>query len=118
MALALISDLAMQSQAAAAAARAGTTLAVALTADALIDKAQAMRPSLVILDLSHPGLDVAATLARLKPLLAEGGVTLAFGPHVHHERLEAARAAGCDRVVSRGEFHARMEEMFRDFGYK
>ncbi len=114
MALALISDLAMQSQAAAAAQRAGTELDVALTADALIAKAEATGPMLVILDLSHPGLDVAATLARLKPLLSEGAVTIAFGPHVHRERLEAARAAGCDRVLSRGEFHARMEELFGD----
>jgi hypothetical protein len=34
---------------------------------------------------------------------------VAFGPHVHEERLAAARNAGCDEVVSRGEFFARLD---------
>jgi AmiR/NasT family two-component response regulator len=111
MALALISDLMTSSQAASAAQRAGTTLDVALSVDALVAKAEATRPTLVIVDLSHPNLDVAAAIARLKPLLAPGGAILAFGPHVQHERLEAARAAGCDAVISRGEFHAKIEQI-------
>jgi hypothetical protein len=36
---------------------------------------------------------------------------IAFGPHVHEERLQAARKAGCDEVVSRGQFFAQVEGM-------
>ena len=45
MALALISDLVMHSQAAAAAARCGSTLDVAATVEALLAKAEATRPA-------------------------------------------------------------------------
>jgi len=37
-----------------------------------------------------------------------GTYVVAFGPHVHEERLAAAREAGCDEVLSRGEFFARV----------
>lgn len=114
MALALISDLMIQSQAVAAAARAGRRLDVANSLDELVGKAETSSPNLVIIDLSHPGLDVTAAMARLQPLLPKGARTIAFGPHVHHERLAAARQAGCDVVISRGEFHARMEQILAE----
>jgi hypothetical protein len=37
--------------------------------------------------------------------------TLAFGPHVATERLEAARGAGADRVLARGAFDRRLGEI-------
>ena len=114
-ALALISDLLMQSQVSAAATRAGAELHVAFSDEALLSKADATPPRLVILDLSHPGLDPAALLARLKPLLVEGATVIAFGPHVHKAKLEAAAAAGCDLVISRGQFHAQMGELLAQF---
>lgn len=114
-ALALISDLMMQSQASAAATRAGAELQVAFSDEALLSKAEATPPRLVILDLSHPGLDPTALMVRLKPLLVEGAKVIAFGPHVHKARLEAAAAAGCDLVISRGQFHAQMDELLARF---
>jgi hypothetical protein len=33
---------------------------------------------------------------------------IAFGPHVHAEALEAAAAAGCDQVLSRGALMAQL----------
>jgi DNA-binding response OmpR family regulator len=112
-AVALISDLVMQSQVAAAAARVGVTVEIVNSAEALLAKAQTRRPRLVILDLSHPGLDAAQLVPRLKELLSRGAGTLAFGPHVHAARLAAAREAGCDVVISRGQFHAQMDEILR-----
>ena len=68
---------------------------------------------LVIVDLSHPGLDPADLIERLKPLLPAEARTLAFGPHVHKQRLEAASAAGFDEVVSRGQFHAQLAAILK-----
>ncbi len=42
-------------------------------------------------------------LTTLGPQPDTGPALVAFGPHVAHERLAAARAAGADDVVSRGE---------------
>lgn len=105
----------MQSQASLAAARVGTALQVAPTEHALLAQAEAAPPRLVILDLGHPGLDPTMLLARLKPLLGEGATIVAFGPHVHKEKLQAAAAAGCDLALSRGQFHSRMEELLSRF---
>ena len=106
--LALVSDLATQSQLAGAAARVGVTLQIADSAEALTAKIAHARPRLVILDLSHPGLDPFEIVPRLRTGLPSVKVA-AFGPHVHRERLTAAREAGCDLVVSRGQFHAEMD---------
>ncbi|MBX3444102.1 MAG: hypothetical protein KF774_16985 [Planctomyces sp.] len=54
----------------------------------------------VLLDLETRGVDPAALLASLP---ASRPRVVAFGPHVQTQRLEAARAAGCDAVLSRGQ---------------
>ncbi len=67
----------------------------------------------MIVDLSHPGLVPADVMAQLQPLLPPGTRTLAFGPHVYKERLQAATAAGFEKVISRGEFHTRLAAILR-----
>ena len=114
-ALALISDLLMQSQLAAAAQRAGVEIAIVQSEDALVAQAESLRPQLVVVDLTHPGLDPRQLFERLKPLLLEETTSLAFGPHVHRQRLAAATEAGFGLVVSRGQFHAEMESMLKRF---
>jgi hypothetical protein len=112
----LSADLMQGSQIAGAAQRVSARLRSFSTVDSLC-AALAEIPSpeevarLVIVDLSLPGLDVPALMARFETLPAGKPRTLAFGPHVHADRLAAAREAGCDQVVSRGQFHAQMEEL-------
>jgi DNA-binding NarL/FixJ family response regulator len=71
--------------------------------------AEALNPEtrLVLLDLSLAGLDPQQVVASVRSSAPSAGV-VAFGPHVHEARLEAARAAGCNEVVSRGELHGRL----------
>ncbi len=111
--LALTSDLVMRSQISASATRTGVLLQVAGTEDGLLTAAKAGTPRLVILDLSHPRLDAASFVARLKPLLHSDGTIVAFGPHVHGDLLAAATAAGCQTVISRGQFHAQMDSILQ-----
>lgn len=56
---------------------------------------------LAILDLQSITGDPAAAVAAARSAGARRVV--AFGPHVDHARLEAARQGGADDVVSRGE---------------
>jgi len=61
---------------------------------------------LVLIDLDHPDANVAALVDELsrcdrRPKL------IAYGPHVKEPLLAAAQAAGCDLVLSRGEFHSQ-----------
>ncbi len=58
---------------------------------------------LVVVDLSRPGV---------MEVLSQVGVrTIGFGSHVDHELLAAARAAGCDEVLPRSKFFARIGEL-------
>jgi hypothetical protein len=41
----------------------------------------------------------------------QGARTIGFGSHVDRERLERARAAGCDEVMARSEFFRRAHEI-------
>jgi len=69
---------------------------------------------LVIVDLSVAGLDVAAVIGRLKQMSTSPGKVLAFGPHVHEAKLQAAAQAGADSVLSRGQFHADIDRLLSE----
>jgi DNA-binding response OmpR family regulator len=110
-ALLLTSDLACSSKVTAAAQRSGRPLQVAMSEAALCDKAAAQPAELVILDLTMPGLDPRQLLARLRALAAPPALVLAFGPHVHESKLAAASEAGCEIVMTRGQFHAQIDDL-------
>jgi CheY-like chemotaxis protein len=62
---------------------------------------------LIIVDLRMPGVDVF----RLKKHLAElpkAIPVMACAPHVHDALLESATIAGCEEVVTRGQFESRL----------
>jgi hypothetical protein len=64
---------------------------------------------LVLLDLQAFAGDPAVLVTQLRTVLAAlpghdaSAPLVAFGPHVHRQRLDDARAAGADEVLSRGE---------------
>lgn len=65
------------------------------------------RPTVVVLDLHFPGLDLEAVLP---PVRASGSKLIGFGAHVDAARLKAARHAGCDQVLPRSAFFEGLEE--------
>lgn len=66
---------------------------------------QSPRP-FILIDLQTRNVDWAASLAELKSQAR----LLVFGPHVWKEPLELARQAGCDHVLTNGEFFANVEK--------
>jgi DNA-binding NarL/FixJ family response regulator len=112
-ALALISELMTRSRLEAAASRTGAEVQIVGSCEALLQAAQAPDVGFVILDLEHPALVPADLLPRLRAQLPAGARVIAFGPHVHAARLAAAQEAGCDQVLSRGEFHAKLDAILQ-----
>jgi len=95
-----------------AAAIAGINIEVAHDADALLTKLNNAPIRCVFIDLADPSLDVAHLISRLP---AENRPrVVAFGAHVATARLDAARAAGCDSVLTRGQFDAKLPELLRE----
>jgi DNA-binding NarL/FixJ family response regulator len=115
-ALLLTSDLICSSQVAGGAARTGVELATASTADGLLDLAAAKTADLVILDLNTEGYDPRELVPQLRALRPSPRSIIAFGPHVHEARLAIAIAAGCDAVLPRGQFYARLDELLSSRG--
>jgi CheY-like chemotaxis protein len=102
-------DLACSSKVAGAALRTGRRVETAMSVAALIDKAAGAK--LLIIDLQTPGAELGELLPRLRALSPPPDAVLAFGPHVHQAQLAAAREAGCDEVLTRGQFHAGVDEL-------
>ena len=109
--VALVSELMTRSRVAAAAERLGVEAEIVGSADALVARVKSVPPKLVILDLEHPGISPVELVPRLREVVPANARILAFGPHVHTALLAAARQAGCDRVLARGQFHADLDEI-------
>lgn len=83
-----------------------TAMGVAALDDRLVDGTR-----LVVIDLSTSGVEPNVLVPKIRTALAARPQIVAFGPHVHGELLEEAETSGCDVVVSRGEFFARLPEL-------
>lgn len=104
------------SQLGAAAQQAGTSLHTVASSEALIDAWRAEAAALVVLDLTAANLDCAAVVRALgEEASVPPPQILAFGPHVHEQRLAAAQAAGCDEVLSRGQMFREAGERFGQY---
>ena len=78
---------------------------------AAVEQSSTADGSIICLDLSAAFCDpqAFATGASLQQLTR----SIAFGPHVHTAKLEAARSAGIGRVMSRGQFVSGLAHHFR-----
>jgi CheY-like chemotaxis protein len=105
----LSGDLMGVSRVEGAARQAGISFRFLPNVEAVADFCAAQPVALVLVDLATPRLDVTALVGRLRSDSAgQAPRTIAFGPHVHEEALEAAATAGCDQVLSRGAFMAQL----------
>ncbi len=114
-ALLVSSDLMLSSQASGAASRAGCELRVVTNIAAGLEILSQQAIALVMLDLGTPGNEPAEVVPTLRAATENELAIVSFGPHVHKQRLEAARQAGCDMVISRGQFHSQAEEILRRY---
>jgi CheY-like chemotaxis protein len=98
----LANDLMVVSQVQSAAAKIGATLRMAASPVEATRICGEDVAEVLVIDLAMPGLDLE--FVRVLKRANYSPRIIAFGPHVHKERLAAARDAGCDLVTSRGEF--------------
>jgi len=64
---------------------------------------------IVDLEAGEVALDLIAAAANLSPPLP----SLAFGPHVNLEALQAAHRAGASQVMARGRFAEQLPDLLR-----
>ena len=107
----LSSDLMVVSRVQGTAARTGAAVRALSNASPAIESCLNEQADVLIVDLATPSLDLETLVNGLKAVATRSTRIVAFGPHVHEDRLEAAREAGCDVVMSRGRFFAEMDSI-------
>jgi len=108
----LTDDLMVASRVEGAARRAGVPLTTCADVERVVSHCREQNVDRLIVDLSSRSGDVAAIVEQFAKAAVEPPPMTAFGPHVHDKLLAAAAAAGCERVVSRGQFFAELDAMF------
>jgi CheY-like chemotaxis protein len=110
MAIVLLSnDLMVGSRVEGAALRAGAPFQSAGSEDDALRRCAERKTKLLLVDLASLSLSIEKLVDRARSMGTEQPAVIAFGPHVHKERLDAARQAGCDEVLSRGQFFAQLD---------
>ena len=99
----LSSDLMFGSRVLGAARAIGVALRMVPAVDKLPADA-ATSCGLVLLDLGHATHDLSGLVAGVRAA-APAARIIAYGAHVDEAALSAARAAGCDQVLTRGQFN-------------
>jgi len=107
-----VDDLLFQSRMRAAAQLIAAPISFMRQRDALITAVREGQPSLVILDLDCDAIDPIAIIREIRsdPELTRIPL-VGYASHVHADRLQAARDAGCDRVMARSKFVAALPEL-------
>jgi CheY-like chemotaxis protein len=116
MILAAVDDLFFKVKIVEAAKQVGARLGTASTAPDALARARADRPGLIILDLhSVP----CAPLEVLKALKADPDLktipTLGYFSHVEEAVGRSALEAGCDQVLPRSAFSAKLPDLLRPY---
>ncbi|HEX2477118.1 MAG TPA: hypothetical protein VHK01_20350 [Lacipirellulaceae bacterium] len=107
----LSGDLMAISRIQGAVSRTVAGLRTAATAEQAISICNEEPVELVVVDLGVSALQIGSLVNALRRKGSAVPKIVAFGPHVHEDRLAAAREAGCDEVVSRGQFFSQLESI-------
>ncbi len=110
MILFLTKDLMIQSAAAAAVSKQGTTLRSVASADALRSAITAGNAIGLFIDLQTPGIEVFE-LSELCDSTEPPIHAIAFAQHVKEDLLQSARNASFDAVLTRGQFTHQLPEL-------
>lgn len=110
--LLVCSDLFFSTQLRSAAEQAGWRPLAELSAQTAASTAASESVRAVVVDLELPGLDIAEFVQGLGADL--GPPVIAFGPHVQEHRLQAAAAAGCRQVLSRGQIASSLQHVLQE----
>jgi len=107
----LSQDLMISARIAGAARQQGLTVITVTDHDATVVAAREDESHLLFVDLRLPGLRLSPLVTAVRGCREMHLPILACGPHVHEANLAAAREAGCDAVVTRGQFDREAEQL-------
>ncbi len=112
--LALVEDLFFAAKIAETARLVGAEVETLQSGEALLRRSAEERPSLIIVDLNARGAQRGETIRQLKMNSTLTAIpVVGFLSHVQADLAEAAKQAGCDRVLPRSKFTAELPQILR-----
>jgi len=111
----LTNDLLFSSQILSAAQNAQKPLEWSSSPQDFSEKIQAGNVRLALLDLGTVTGAISELISELRTGNPECKV-VAYGPHVHVDRLIEAQKAGCDEVLARGAFSREITRLLATYG--
>jgi DNA-binding NarL/FixJ family response regulator len=75
------------------------------------EQVAASKPDVLLIDLASPQLDAVNAIREIKKGEGKHTTVIGYVDHTRTDLIEAARAAGCDQVMSKGEFARRLPEL-------
>ncbi len=109
---AAIHDLMFSSKVNAAAA--GQTIAWMPRGASMVDWATKEKPDVLLVDIGNPKTSPVESIRSLKAAEAtKAMVIIGYIGHEHEETIAAAKAAGADRVLSKGAFANQLPELLK-----
>ncbi len=112
--LLLSTDLLFSSRVAQAASAAAVDLRLVTSTDEVLQHVtNQVSPHLLILDLSASDCDVQRIVTAVRRSSSPARV-VAYASHVLGTVLQRARQAGCDQVLTRGQFASRLDALMKD----
>lgn len=114
MVVLLSKDLMVSSQVSGAARSAGVDCRTLMGTDELASALSAGQNDLIIVDLATTGNELGQVLKCRDNFPEAKPRVVAFVQHVQEQKISDARAAGCDIVLTRGQFFSQLDELIRD----
>jgi len=109
--IAAVDDIFFSSKIEAAAKELGIRLVIARDLRQLLDALSLQLPDTVIFDLNSRACEPLEAISQIKSNTGLSGIrTIGFYSHVQVDLQKAAREAGCDQVVARSAFSARLPQ--------
>jgi len=106
----LTDDMIFSSRITGTAQALGLKVGVAKSVNDVTAQAREHLPICIIIDLSHPGLQVPELIRELRDTCSSMPRLVAYGSHVDAATLRAAREAGCDVVLPRSQFVEKLPQ--------
>src|SRR2546425_1225762 len=76
------------------------------------DQVKEKKPEVLLIDLNNAALKAPEAIRAIKADAETKGVhVIGYVGHTEEAIIEAARAAGCDQVMTKGEFARRLPEL-------
>jgi DNA-binding NarL/FixJ family response regulator len=109
----LTGDLMFLSRVQGAAKQVGVTLASGRSADSVLEALDLGAAALVMIDLGVGPIDLSNFVSHVRQKSPSAKI-VAYGPHVHGQRLADAKDAGCDVVMTRGQFNTSFPSLLAE----